>query len=83
MLDRNVFRHKCRKAAGNPRSPRSIAATPACDNVWLTRERRRERGGPWRKKKGALKECIKESEMKNSLVEKKGTNKREKKKVIM
>lgn len=45
MLDRNVFRHKCRKAAGNPRSPRSIAATPACDNVWLTRERRRERGG--------------------------------------
>lgn len=45
MLDRNVFRHKCRKAAGNPRSPRSIAATPACDNVWLTRERRREREG--------------------------------------
>lgn len=81
MLDRNVFRHKCRKAAGNPRSPRSIAATPACDNVWLTRERRRERerGGPWRKKKGALKECIKESEMKNSLVEKKGTNKEKRK----
>ncbi len=43
MLDRNVLRHICRKAAGNPRSPQSIAATPACDNVWLTRKRRKER----------------------------------------
>lgn len=39
MLDHNVLQHKCRKAAGNPRRPQSIAATPACDNVWLTRKR--------------------------------------------
>lgn len=79
MLDRNVFRHKCRKAAGNPRGPRSTAATPACDNVWLTRERRREREGPWKRKKGVLNECIKKAEMKNSLVEKKGPNKEKRK----
>ncbi len=47
MLNHNVLRHKCRKAAGNPRSPQRIAATPASDNVWLMRKRR---------KRGAVKE---------------------------
>lgn len=42
MLNGNVARHKGRKAAGNPRSPESTAATPACDNVWLTRRKLRE-----------------------------------------
>lgn len=42
MLNGNVARHKGRKAAGNPRSPQSTAATPACDNIWLTGRKLRE-----------------------------------------
>lgn len=33
----NERRRNCRKAAGNPRRPRSLAPSPACDNVLVNK----------------------------------------------